>query len=167
MHEGQIVDMNVAAGDGYGMLKYNRYDMDMYPFDLAMEHVIIEGTQDENGHTWMLNIHMWEDIEGGILHRTLACTETFEQGALILPPDEYPCPRGRLNVIEHCEYEITWWPVFLPYLYKAWQINPDPTQNVKFDLSVEKTGEYEWKYKNNNSIPVLERSEYKDWLKQE
>ncbi len=161
MHEDQILDASVAAGDGYGMLKYNRYDMNWYPFDQIMDHVIIEGTQDENGHTWMLNIHMWQDVEGGCLHRTAGCTETMEQGAKILPPDEFPCPKGKINIIEHCEYEIYWWPKFLPDLYKVWKNHPDPTQNVVFDLSVKPVGDFKWAYVKDNTLPVLERPEYK------
>ena len=157
MHEGTLVDMEVAAGTGYGMLLYHRYDMDVYPYDYAMKHVIIEGTEDENGHCWMLNIHMWEDVDGGVLHRTVAATETFEQGALILPPDEFPCPRGKYNVIDHCEYEITQWSEFLPGLYNVWKNHPDPTQNVMYDLSVEQTGPYTWKYVDDNSASVLKR----------
>lgn len=158
MHDGDPVDPDVAAGDGYGMLLYNRYDMDVYPFDVVLcgknEHIIIEGTKDESGHTWMYNIHMWMDVEGGIIHRTAGCTETLEQGAKVLPPDEFPCPKGKLNVIDHCEYEICWWPRFLPGLFNVWKDHPDPTQNVKFDLTVKQDGEYKWSYVNDNSKPI-------------
>lgn len=41
MSEDQILDLQVAAGDGYGMLLYNRYDMDIFPFDFCLKPYII------------------------------------------------------------------------------------------------------------------------------
>jgi len=155
MHPDQTLDPTIAAGDGYGMLLYSRYDMNVYPFDMCLEHCIIEGTKDENGHTWMLNIHMWEDVPGGAIHRTAGCVEKYEQGAKVLPPDEFPLPNGAKNAFEHGEYEIANWPIFLPRLYEVWKNHPDPTQNVFFDLTVKKKGDYQWAYVNDNTKPVI------------
>ncbi|MCD8217393.1 MAG: glycogen debranching protein [Clostridiales bacterium] len=159
MHDGALVDPDVAAGDGYGMLLYNRYDMDVYPFNIIVdgegeEHVIIEGTETEDGHNWMLNCHMWKNVEGGIIHRTAGCTETLEDGRKVIPPDEFPVPRGKYNIIDHCEYEMANLPKFLPGLYKVWKDHPDPSQNVMFDLTVKKTGDYTWSYVTDNSKPI-------------
>ena len=161
MDENQILDLSVAAGDGYGMLLYNRYDMDVFPFDYCCKHVIIEGTKDENEHTWMLLAHMWEDVEGGCIHRMVCATETQELSRKVIRPDEYPHKKGTKNNFEHGEYELCWWPKFLPGLYNVWKDHPDPTQNVYYDLSVEKTGDYKWKYIEDNSLSVLERPQYK------
>ena len=42
----------------------------------------------------------------------------------------------------------------MPKLYEVWKDHPDPTQNVFYDLTVEKVGEYEWRYINDNTKPV-------------
>ena len=159
MSEDQILDLKVAAGDGYGMLLYNRYDMDIFPFDFCLKHCILEGQMDDEGHTWMILAHMWEDVEGGAVHRMVCATETLEQGKKIIRPDEFPHQKGVKNTFEHGEYELCWWLVFLPKLYDVWKDHPDPTQNVFYDLTVEKVGDYEWRYVEDNSIPVLERPE--------
>ncbi len=157
MSEDQILDLEVAAGDGFGMLLYNRYDMDIFPFDQCLEHCILEGQMDENGHTWMILAHMWEDVEGGCVHRMVCATETLEQTKKIIRPDEFPHKKGDMNTFEHGEYELSWWPKFLPKLYDVWKDHPDPTQNVYYDLTVEKIGDYKWKYKEDNSKPILEK----------
>lgn len=154
MHDMQAVDPKVAAGEGYGMLYYRRYDMDVYPFNMCLDHCIIEGQKDENGHTWFYNIHMWEDVEGGAIHRTAGCCEKYEQGALILPPDEFPQKPGQKNGFEHGEFELCHWPKFLPGLFEVWKDHPDPTQNVMYDLTVKKTGDEKWAYVNDNTKPV-------------
>ncbi len=154
MWEDHIIDLDVAAGDGYGMLLYNRYDFDIYPFNSCLEHAIIEGQMDENGETWMLLTHTWEDVEGGCIHRMAAATKDMESMAKILPPQNYPPKKTDRNVVEHCEFELSQWPVFLPGLYNVWKDHPDPTQNVYFDLSVEQIGDYKWKYVHDNTKPV-------------
>ncbi|MCD7769270.1 MAG: glycogen debranching protein, partial [Oscillospiraceae bacterium] len=58
-------------------------------------------------------------------------------------PDSHIVPP---SATDHCEYEASRWPVFLPRLYALWEGHPDPTQNVPCDLRVEKTGPYAWKY---------------------
>ena len=161
MSEDQILDLSVAAGDGFGMLLYNRFDMDVFPFNSCLKHNILEGQTDENGHIWMILSHQWDDIEGGCVHRMVCATETLEQTKKIVRPDEYPHKLGNLNSFEHGEYEISWWPKFLPGLYNVWKDHPDPTQNVKYNLTVEQVGEYKWKYVEDNSLPVLERPEWK------
>lgn len=155
MFDGQTLDLKVAAGNGYGMLLYNRYDMDWFPFNHCLKHCIVEGQKDENGDTWFLLAHMWEDVEGGSIHRMAGATRTLEDARKVLPPEEFPPVKGKLNTVEHCEYELSWWPKFLPGLYNVWKDHPDPTQNVKFDLSVEKIGDYKWKYINDNTKPVI------------
>lgn len=156
MAEDHIIDLSVAAGDGYGMLLYDRYDLDIFPFDHCLKHVIVEGTKDENGHTWMLLAHMWEDVEGGAIHRMVCATETLELSRKVIRPDEFPHVKGTKNNFEHGEYELSWWPKFLPGLYNVWKDHPDPTQNVMYDLSVEQIGDYKWKYVHDNSKPILE-----------
>ena len=156
MWQEQILDLDVAAGDGYGMLLYHRYDFDVFPFNLCLKHAIIEGQKDENGETWFLLTHMWEDVEGGCIHRMAGATRTVEDMAKVLPPDNYPPVKENINSIEHCEFELSQWPVFLPELYNVWKNHPDPSQNVHYDLSVEQIGDYKWKYINDNTKPAVE-----------
>lgn len=154
MWEDHIIDLEVAAGDGYGMLLYNRFDFEVYPFNSCLKHAIIEGQVDENGEIWMLLTHTWEDVEGGSIHRMAAATRDLESMQKVLPPANYPPKKGDRNVVEHCEFELSQWPVFLPGLYNVWKDHPDPTQNVRYDLTVEQIGDYKWKYVNDNSKPV-------------
>ena len=96
-----------------------------------------------------------------LIHILVCATETQELSRKVIRPDEYPHKKGTKNNFEHGEYELCWWPKFLPGLYNVWKDHPDPTQNVYYDLSVEKTGDYKWKYIEDNSLPVLERPQYK------
>ena len=51
---------------------------------------------------------------------------------------------------DHSEYEASRWPIFLLTLYGLWKDHPDPSQNVKCDLTVRKTGNETWEYVNQN-----------------
>ena len=49
---------------------------------------------------------------------------------------------------DHEDYEASQWPVFLPSLYALWKDHPDPSQNVFFDLEVEKGEDGRYRYKH-------------------
>ncbi|MCD8324439.1 MAG: glycogen debranching protein [Clostridiales bacterium] len=155
MLSGQELNPNVLCGSWYGMLAYDRFDMDAYPFDTCLDHCILEGSREEDGTVWLLTSHSWEDTEGGVLHRMAGCVDRYEKGIRVLSPHEFPIPGRVKNVISHMEYETSMWPKFLPKLYDVWKDHPDPAQNVFFDLRVRQTGPYRWEYLEDNTKPVV------------
>lgn len=128
-----------------------RLDMDEFPFMDALEHVLMEGRFDESGTVINNNIHMWQDCEGGLVHITCMI-----QSAAALPPGVTP----EMVVQElssppevgylHPDFEAARWPKFLPTLFELWKGHPDPTQNVLFDLSVQKNQDGNWEYVHEN-----------------
>lgn len=155
MLSGQKLNLNVACGKGYGMLAYERFDMDIYPFNMCLEHCVLEGSKEEDGTIWSLITHLWEDVEGGVIHRTAACVDRYEKGIRILPPDEFPLPKGAKNIVAHGEFEASMWPQFLPKLYDVWKDHPDPAQNVFYDLRVHQIDTYRWEYLEDNTKPII------------
>lgn len=121
--------------------------MDAFVFNDCMEHVIIQGTPGV-----FVNVHMWEDVPGGCVHRMCAAANQSKG-------DQFPIPLEfgeiTLNELAHPEYEAAMWPRFLPQMYALWRDHPDPTQNIRWDLSVKKTGDYRWEYLCENGPAVL------------
>lgn len=129
-----------------------RLDMNEFPFDYALEHVLMEGRLDEeSGKVINNNIHMWQDCDGGSVHITCMI-----QSADALPPGVTP----EMMIQElssppevgylHPDFEAARWPKFLPTLFELWKGHPDPTQNVLFDLSVRKNEMGSWAYVHEN-----------------
>lgn len=139
--------MAVFGGSG---VEIQRLDLDWFPFSSTLDHVIVEGVFNGVGEFVDMTVHMWQDRPGGCDHITAAVASTtvtqppdFVMEMLEQDPDSHIVPP---SATDHCEYEASRWPVFLPRLYALWEGHPDPTQNVPCDLRVEKTGPYAWKY---------------------
>jgi hypothetical protein len=122
-------------------------DFDYYPFDQCLEHAIIEGLPD-----MFINIHLWENTEGGCLHRTMQALYLADPNNPVA--NQVPVSPIVMNGVEHPEYEASRWPKFLPALYELWKDHPDPSQNVQCDLSVKKVGDCKWEYIHSNG-PVV------------
>lgn len=124
-----------------------RLDMDLYMLEDAMEHVIMEGTISPDKASGSVNIHMWENVEGGCNHRTLLVfTPDSMEGAMDLSVLQDPTH----NPFQHSDYEASQWPVFLPKLYDVWKDHPDPAQNYRCDLSVKQNVDGSWSYVAEN-----------------
>lgn len=137
----------VFGGDG---VVINRFDINYFPFTESLEHVIVEGIFNDKNEIVDINIHMWENVEGGIIHVTSAAINTriSEPPAFIKDSlDAMPTNEDRAI---HAEYEAAMWPKFLPKLYDLWRDHPDLSQNVQCDLRVKKLedGKLEYLFKN-------------------
>lgn len=131
--EAMVPGKPVFGGDGVQIF---RLGLDYYPFTTSLEHVIVEGTFNAKGELCDTTVHMWDKTEGGCRHFTCAVINT----RATMPPDfvladPSSAPSDEMRAI-HAEYEASRWPVFLPALYRLWEGHPDPTQNVRCDLSV-------------------------------
>lgn len=142
------MDMPVFGGSG---VEIDRLDLGWFPFTEALEHVIVEGVFNGKGEFVDMTVHMWQDVPGGCAHVTAAVANPhitepprFILEMLAEDPDVKPVPPA---ATDHGEYEASRWPVFLPKLYELWKDHPDPTQSVRCDLAVEKTGEETWRYR--------------------
>lgn len=113
---------------------------EFYPFKTCLGHAICEGVFNRLGELVDSTIHLWEDTEGGLNHITATVTNTkcsmppdFVLDVLKEDPDAKLVPNW---ATEHEDYEASQWPVFLPALYSLWKDHPDPTQSVRWDLTV-------------------------------
>lgn len=134
--EAMVPGKPVFGGNG---VVINRFDLSWFPFTTALEHVIVEGILNDKNEIVDINIHMWENVEGGIIHVTSAAVNTrlSEPPAFIKESlDSMPTNEDRAI---HAEYEAAMWPVFLPKMYDLWINHPDLSQNVQCDLRVKKT----------------------------
>ena len=147
--DGPVLDMDFPS---------RRFDMDAYPFTTCLDHVIAEGFLDDQGQRVFINVHTWSDVPGGLNHRVMGCADASSTHPLVAPVASRPAdaPPDPI-VMEHVEYEVSRWPEFLPALFDVWKDHPDPTQNVRMDLSVRATGQYTWEYVHENG-PVAEVS---------
>lgn len=137
----------VFGGDG---VVINRFDINYFPFTEALEHVIVEGIFNDKNEIVDINIHMWENVEGGIIHVTSAAINTriSEPPAFIKESlDAMPTNEDRAI---HAEYEASMWPIFLPKLYDLWRDHPDLSQNVQCDLRVKKLEDGKLEYVSEN-----------------
>jgi len=101
-----------------------------------------------------MTVHMWDDCPGGARHVTAAVVSTtchepphFVKEMLAEDPDNMPVAP---SATDHAEYEASRWPAFLPQMYALWKDHPDPTQSVRCNLTVEKTGAEQWRYVHEN-----------------
>ena len=133
-----------------------RLDMTEFPFDYALEHVLMEGRFDEQtGKVINNNVHMWEDCNGGCIHITamIQSTDSLPAGVtpeMLIQELSSPPEVGYL----HPDFEAARWPQFLPTLFNLWKDHPDPTQNVQMDLSVRQIKDGVWTYVHKNG-PVV------------
>ena len=143
-------DLPVFGGDG---VEIHRLHLDeFYPFKTALSHVICEGVFNDAGELVDSTIHEWEDVPGGIVH----ITATVQNTRASMPPrfiiellKENPEAKIVPNyATDHEDYEASQWPVFLPKLYELWKDHPDPSQNVKCDLSVYLGEDGRYHYRN-------------------
>lgn len=130
-----------------------RFDMSHFMFTECLAHAIVEGgVSDPEAPQDNYNVHMWEDTPEGLLHRTAMI---MKKGSGIYQAVPWDLFTGEPNVPEHPEFEAYRWSVFLPKLYDLWKDHPDPTQNVKCDLSVKQVGPMKWEYCfENGPVPI-------------
>ncbi len=140
----------VFGGNG---VQINRLDLSWFPFEEALEHVIVEGVFNGKDEFVDMTVHMWQDIPGGCVHidSVVQAPHVSEPPAFILEmlaedPDARPVPP---STTDHGEYEASRWPQFLPMLYELWKDHPDPSQSVPCDLRVRKTPDG-WAYLAEN-----------------
>lgn len=146
----------VFGGDG---VEIHRLPLEeFFPFTTCLKHVICEGVYNALGEIVDSTIHMWEDADGGCVHITATVQNTK---ASMPPPFVLDLMKKDSDVkitpnyeTDHEDYEASQWPVFLPALYKLWENHPDPSQNVRCNLEVKKTGVYEYRYIEKNA-PVV------------
>lgn len=155
----ESVGEGVAVFGGNG-IQINRLDLNWFPFTEALEHVIVEGVFNAKGEFVDMTVHMWQDVPGGCVHSTAAVMNPHiseppafvlemlaeDPGVKLTPP----------SATDHGEYEAARWPVFLPKLYELWKDHPDPTQSVRCDLRVEKTGLETWRYAAENGPVAIQ-----------
>lgn len=154
----ETVGKNVPVFGGNG-IQINRLDMDWFPFTEALDHVIVEGVFNGKNEFVDMTVHMWQDVPGGCVHIDAAAANPnisepprFILEMLAEDPEARPVPP---SATDHGEYEASRWPVFLPKLYELWADHPDPTQSVRCDLRVEKTGAERWRYISPNGPVTL------------
>lgn len=146
-------DKPVFGGSG---VQIDRLDLDWFPFTYALEHVIVEGVFNGKGEFVDMTVHQWQDVPGGCVHIDAAVADpnVSEPPGFILEmlaedPDAKPVPP---SATDHGEYEASRWPVFLPKLYGLWKDHPDPAQSVRCDLTVEKLGTEDWRYRKHTEL---------------
>lgn len=145
--EAMVPGKPVFGGNG---VVINRFDLSLFPFTTSLEHLIVEGIYNDKNEIVDINIHMWENVPGGVIHITKAAVNTrlSEPPAFIKESlDAMPTNEDRAI---HAEYECAMWPVFLPKLYELWKDHPDLSQNVQCDLRVKKTEAGELEYLTEN-----------------
>ena len=148
-------DLPVFGGEG---IEIHRLALaEFCPFVEMLGHVICEGVRNDRGELVDATIHMWEDAPGGINHITATVTNTrcseppaFIKTLLRENPNAVITPN---YATDHEDYEASQWPVFLPALYSIWKDHPDPFQNVRCCLAVEKTPDGGYRYVCPNGMP--------------
>ncbi len=148
----ETTDPGLPVFGGEGVEIHRLHLTEFYPFKTALSHVICEGVYNDAGELVDSTIHEWEDVPGGIVHITATVQNTkatmppgFILDILRDDPDAKLVPN---YATDHEDYEASQWPVFLPSLYALWKDHPDPSQNVFFDLEVEKGEDGRYRYKH-------------------
>lgn len=146
----------VFGGNG---IEIRRMSLDNFPLKHCLSHAIMEGVFNSKNELIDSTIHMWEAAPGGTNHITLSvvntrATEPPEFVKEALAAGEQPQSAGGEAMNAHAEYEASRWPVFLPTLYNLWKDHPDPSQNVKCDLTV-KNIQGKWAYAAENGPVVI------------
>lgn len=122
-----------------------RIGMQHYPFTECYEHCwLAEG---DLGPIHTRFIHMYQDVPGGILWRTVRfltreMSELFENIR-----DQVP------DTTSHTEYESGRLSLVVPPLYELWKDHPDPFQNVHYDLTTRKKEDGTWEHVCKNLPP--------------
>lgn len=157
-----------SVGEGHAVFGGNgvqiqRLGLDYFPFITALSHVLVEGIFNDKMEFVDMTVHMWDACEGGCRHITAAVASTtltepplFIKEMLAENPDVKIIPP---SATDHSEYEASRWPQFLPQLYELWKDHPDPTQNVRYNLEVKQTGDFNWIYQYENGPVFLISSE--------
>ena len=151
-----MISESIGAGHpafGGNGIEIHRLPLSYFPFTKALEHVIVEGTFNDLNEFVDMTVHMWDGCDGGIRHITSAVESTtihepphFVKEMMVENPNAKLVPPSSTD---HCEYEASQWPLFLPQLYNLWKNHPDPSQNVPCDLSVKlEAGHYEYIHEN-------------------
>ncbi len=136
----------VLGGDG---ILIQRMDLSNFPFENALEHVIMEGLFTDSGELFDSSIHMWEAAPGGSNHIAtgIVNTQARDIPAFVKAAGETKkAAKMAGDPKAHPEYEASQWPVFLPTLYRLWENHPDPCQNVPCDLRVRRTADGKFEY---------------------
>ncbi|WP_238917410.1 glycogen debranching protein [Clostridium sp. YIM B02555] len=145
--EAMVPGKPVFGGNG---VVINRFDLNWFPFTTALEHVIVEGILNDKNEIVDINIHMWENVEGGIIHVTSAAINTrISEPPSFIKDSLDSMPTNEDRAI-HAEYEAAMWPVFLPKLYDLWRDHPDLSQNVQCDLRVKASENGQLEYISEN-----------------
>ena len=145
------------GGDG---ITLHRMDLDNFPFQEHLEHVIIEAILNDKGEIFNLGVHMWEKTEGGCIHVTRGATNTriSEPPKFVIDFSKAEKQIEELadtsDVMPHPDYEAAQWPIFLPKMYDIWKDHPDPSQNVYCDLRVKENEDGSLSYVAENG-PIL------------
>jgi len=155
----EACEPGLAVFGGEGVQIHRLSLKDFFPFTSCLKHVICEGVFNDLGELVDSTVHMWEDTEGGCVH----ITATVQNSRASMPPSfildilkNDPDAKIVPNfATEHEDYEASQWPVFLPVLFGLWKNHPDPSQNVHCNLEVEKTGDYQYRYVEENGPVVL------------
>ena len=118
--------------------------MEEFVFEDCWDHVEMGGTPGV-----FINAYMWKAApQGGLYCRQCAAANKEMSQFFPIPLDLNH--KIELNELQHPEYEAARFPKFLPQLYNVWKDHPDPSQNVMFNLSVKKVGDYKWEYVYEN-----------------
>lgn len=132
--------LGVFGGEGVEIHRLRLADF--YPLTTCLGHAICEGVFNDLGEMVDATIHMWEDCRGGCLHITATVANSrvsAPPGFIIRMLEADPEVKIVPNwATDHEDYEASRWPIFLPRLYELWKDHPDPSQNVRCDLTVVK-----------------------------
>ena len=149
----------LAVFGGEGVTIHRLPFTDFYPFTTCLEHAICEGVFNDKGELVDSTIHLWEDVPGGVNHITATVSNTkcsmppsFVLDILKEDPNAKLVPNW---ATEHEDYEASQWPVFLPTIYELWKDHPDPSQNVKCDLTVIRGEDGRFRYAAENGPVTL------------
>ena len=148
----------VFGGSG---IQINRLHLDMFPFTTHLEHVLVEGIVNRLGEFVDGNVHMWEAVEGGIVH----VTADFCNTRISEPPEfvlEDPNAKGenrhgggKQNAFRIRSFPIP--PSFCRNCMNSGKGHPDPSQNVQVDLRVRDTADGGIEYIAENGPVVLNK----------
>jgi hypothetical protein len=107
---------------------------------IIYDHCYVAGGYDQatidEGRPFGYRLHQWQSTDAGVVGKSSALSGT-----------KYETPEAGRVWSEHCIQEIGNWGVFLPSLYKLYQVITNTTYNPFSDLSVErKDGVVRYRY---------------------
>lgn len=118
-----------------------RQNMALFPFTECFEHCCISRVEMESIELWL--VHMYQDVDGGILWRTVIFLQPKAAEYLKSQVDD-------MLIASHLQYESSRLKDFLPQLYELWQVLQDPWENVEYDLTVLRQADGTWTHKYDN-----------------